>query len=176
MVAISSVAPAGPPLVSTLISWKSVKVKSTENVITTAMIGVSSGEVIFTNICQRVAPSSVAASYSDGGTVCSPASSEIAMKGTPRQTLAKIAEKRAFQTSPRKLMLVLSRPIFFSDHEITENCGSKIHQKAMADSTVGTMNGISTTARISALNGSFSLSRIARYRPTPNFTVLATTV
>ena len=43
MVAMSSVDPAGPPLVSTLISWKSVKVKSTENVITTAMIGVSSG-------------------------------------------------------------------------------------------------------------------------------------
>ena len=43
MVAINSVAPAGPPLVSTLISWKSVNVNSTENVITTAMIGVSSG-------------------------------------------------------------------------------------------------------------------------------------
>ena len=34
-----------------------------------------------------------------------------------------------------------------------ENCGSKIHRKAMADSTVGTMNGSSTTARMNALNG-----------------------
>ena len=43
------------------------------------------------------------------------------------------------------------KPIFFSDHEITENCGSKIHQKAIAESTVGTMNGISTKARIMRL-------------------------
>src|SRR6516162_1440314 len=31
----------GPPRVSTQMSWKSVKVNSTENVITTAMMGVS---------------------------------------------------------------------------------------------------------------------------------------
>ena len=33
----------GPPRVITQISWKSVKVNSTENVITTAMMGVRSG-------------------------------------------------------------------------------------------------------------------------------------
>ena len=65
---------------------------------------------MLTNICQRLAPSSTAASYSDGGTVCSPASSEIAMKGTPRQTLAKMTEKREFQTSPRKLMFSVISP------------------------------------------------------------------
>src|SRR5690348_7045428 len=104
-------------------------------------------------ICHRDAPSSVAASYSEAGTVCRPASSEIAMKGTPRQTLAKITLQRAFQASPRKLILVLISPRCFSDHDTIENCGSKIHQKATAESTVGTMKGISTTARISALSG-----------------------
>ena len=59
---------------------------------------------------------------------------------------------------------------------MTENCGSKIHQKAIATSTVGTMNGISTIARTMAFNGSFWFSRIARYRPTANLMTLATIV
>ena len=42
-VAIKCVALTGPPRVIAQISWKSVKVNSTENVMTTAMIGVSSG-------------------------------------------------------------------------------------------------------------------------------------
>ena len=37
------VALTGPPRVIAQMSWKSVKVNSTEKVITTAMIGVSSG-------------------------------------------------------------------------------------------------------------------------------------
>src|SRR6476620_7662963 len=104
----------------------------------------------------------VAASYSDGDTVCNPASKVMATNGTPRQTLAKITDHRAFQTSPRKSMLAEIRPIFFSDHEMIENCGSNSHQNAMADSTVGTMNGISTTARMIALNGSRSFRSSAR--------------
>ena len=59
-------------------------------------------------------------------------------------------------------MLASISPSFLSDHEMTENCGSKIHQNAIADSTVGTMKGISTTARMMALNGSFWLSSSAR--------------
>ena len=43
-----------------------------------------------------------------------------------------------------------------------ENCESKIHQNAIADSTVGTMKGISTMARSIALNGMFSFSSSAR--------------
>jgi hypothetical protein len=43
-------------------SWKSVNVNSTENVITTAMIGVSSGSVTWRKRCQPLAPSSAAAS------------------------------------------------------------------------------------------------------------------
>jgi hypothetical protein len=36
--------------------------------------------------------------------VCRPASSEIATKGTPRQTLAAMVDSRAFHGSPRKSM------------------------------------------------------------------------
>src|SRR6185437_7478658 len=100
--------------------------------------------------CHGVAPSMVAASYSEGDTVCSPASSVIATNGTPRQILAKITDQRAFQMSPRKLMLVVIRCILFSD------------QETIAESTVGTMNGIRTTARMIALNGSFSFNNSAR--------------
>src|SRR5215467_6251544 len=108
--------------------------------------------------CHGVAPSIVAASYSEGDTVCRPAKSVMATNGTPRQMLAKITDQRAFHTSPRKSMLLVIRCILRSDHEMIENCGSNSHQNAIADSTVGTMNGMSTTARMIALNGSRSLS------------------
>src|SRR3954462_13441123 len=105
------------------------------------------------NISHLLAPSRVAASYSDGCTVCRPASSVIATKGTPRQILAKITQIRAQVTSPRKLIFWVMRPSCLSDHEMIENWESKIHQNASADSTVGTMKGISTNARRIALNG-----------------------
>src|SRR5437588_4358169 len=95
----------------------------------------------------------VAASYSEGDTVCKPASSVMAMNGTPRQILAKITDQRAFQVLPRKSILPAISPILRSDHDTMENWLSKIHQKAIAESTVGTMNGISTLERMMALNG-----------------------
>src|ERR1043166_529630 len=112
--------------------------------------------------CHVVAPSSVAASYNEGDTVCSPASSVIATKGTPRQILAKITQIRAHVVSPRKLMLWSRMPRCLNDQEMIENWESKIHQKASADSTVGTMKGISTAARSIALNGKFSFRSSAR--------------
>ena len=69
-------------------SWKSVKVISTEKVITTAMIGDSSGSVTKRKRCQALAPSSVAASYSEGEIVCNPASRVMVTNGMPRQTFA----------------------------------------------------------------------------------------
>src|SRR5215467_207464 len=113
-------------------------------------------------IWNRLAPSIVAASYSDGGTVCNPASSVIATNGMPRQILAKITDQRAFQTLPRKSMLLEIKPRWRSDHEMIENWASNSHQNAIADSTVGTMKGISTTARTIALNGMLSFSSRAR--------------
>ena len=68
-----------------------MNVNSTENVITTAMIGVSSGSVTWRNCCQRRgAVDAPRPRSSDGEIVCSPASSVIATNGTPRQTLAAI--------------------------------------------------------------------------------------
>ena len=59
-------------------------------------------------------------------------------------------------------MLCVIRPRCLSDQEMIENCASKIHQNASADSTVGTMKGISTIARSIALNGMFSFNSSAR--------------
>jgi hypothetical protein len=97
----------------------------------------------------------------------------MAMNGMPRQMLQKITVPWANSGSPRKLMFWLMMPRFFSAHEMIENWVSKIHQKAMADKTVGTMNGIRTTERISDLKRMLLLSSSARYSPRANFTALA---
>ena len=81
-----------------------MKVNSTENVMTTAMIGVSIGSVTCQNFCHSVAPSSAAASYSDGEMVCNPASRVMAKNGTPRQIFAAMVDSRASHGSPRKLI------------------------------------------------------------------------
>src|SRR5215467_13903210 len=113
-------------------------------------------------IWNRLAPSMVAASYSDGGTVCKPARSVIATNGMPRQILAKITDQRAFHGLPRKSMLPDISPRWRSDQEMMENWASNNHQNAIADSTVGTMKGMSTIARMRALNGMFSFKSSAR--------------
>src|SRR6195952_4797267 len=100
----------------------------------------------------------------------------MATNGTPRQMLAKITQIRAQVESPRKLMFWVIRPMCLSDHEMIENCESKIHQNASADSTVGTMKGISTSARRIALNGMFSFNSSPRYRPIANLKALAIVV
>src|SRR5215203_419861 len=105
-------------------SWKSVKVNSTEKVITTAISGDSMGSVMKRKRCQEVAPSSVAASCREGEMVCNPASSVMATKGMPRQTLVKITVARALLGSPKKLIGDEISPSFISDHEMTENCAS----------------------------------------------------
>src|SRR6187397_1206050 len=117
------------------------------------MKGVSKGKVMCTKRSQVLAPSIAQASYSAGGIVCRPARSEIATNGTPRQTLAAIVEKRALYGSPRKSIGWSITPSQRSVQEITENCASYSHQKASADSAVGTIHGKSTTARSSDLNG-----------------------
>ena len=58
-------------------SWKSAKVKMTENRVTIRMIGRSSGKVMKRNRSHPPAPSMEAASYSSEGTVCRPASRVI---------------------------------------------------------------------------------------------------
>src|ERR1700694_1165816 len=98
--------------------------------------------------------------------VCSPASSEIATNGMPRQILAAISEKRAGQGLPRKSTLV-ERTCSTSTrkYEMIENCGSEIHQNASADNTVGTIQGNSTMARSRLLNGKWLFSNSASQKP-----------
>src|SRR5919107_4067804 len=102
-------------------SWKSVKVNSTEKVITTAMSGESIGRVMKRNRCQDVAPSRVAASWSEGEIVWRPASRVIATNGMPRQTLVKITVARALLGLPRKLIGESITPRFMSAQEMIEN-------------------------------------------------------
>jgi len=56
--------------------------------------------------------------------VWSPASSEIATKGIPRQTLAAMSESRAFTGSPRKSIYLWISPSFISAQLTIENCES----------------------------------------------------
>src|SRR4051794_31902096 len=105
-------------------SWKSVKVNSTEKVITTAMSGESIGRVMWRKRCHGVAPAGGAGSWSEGGVVWSPASRVMATNGMPRQTLVRITVARALLGEPRKLIGEEIRPSFISDQEITENCVS----------------------------------------------------
>ena len=56
--------------------------------------------------------------------VCSPASSEIATKGMPRQMFAAISDQRAGQAVLMKSMFVSRRPSSMNIQEMIENCGS----------------------------------------------------
>ena len=56
--------------------------------------------------------------------VCRPASSEIATKGMPRQTLAMMTEVRAMVGSPRKSMYWWITPSFIRLQLMIENCAS----------------------------------------------------
>ena len=153
-----------------------MKVKSTEKVITTAMIGVSSGRVMRRKRCQGWRRRARPPRISDCGMVCRPASSEIATNGTPRQTLAAITDQRAFHGSPRKLIGASISPHCISTQEMIENWLSKIHQKASAESTVGTTQGSRMMARKKLLIGSCWFRRSASQRPRPNFRTEATKV
>src|SRR3981189_1256433 len=102
------------------------------------------------NISHLLAPSRVAASYSEGCTVCRPASSVIATNGTPRQMLAKITQIPAQVESPRKLIFSHIRPSCCSDHEMIEKCKKHKDRNADPDDAEGAINGINTSARSTA--------------------------
>ena len=73
-------------------------------------------------------------------------------------------------------MYVSIRPMCFSAQLMIENCESKIHQNAIAESAVGTMKGRSTMARKNALNGRCLLRINASHSPSANLMTLATNV
>ena len=63
-------------------SFSSKMIRST---IAVTLTGSISGKVISQNDCQRLAPSTLAASFTSIGSACSPASSRITMKGIQTQ-------------------------------------------------------------------------------------------
>ena len=67
-------------------------------------------------------------------------------------------------------------PHCISTQEMIENWLSKIHQKASAESTVGTTQGRSMIARKKLFQGRFSFRISASQRPSPNFSTEATMV
>jgi hypothetical protein len=77
----------GPPRVSTWTMLKSPKVKMVENRITTASTGLIRGRVTCQKRLHEPAPSTSAASRYSRGTAINPASTVIAKKGRPLQTL-----------------------------------------------------------------------------------------
>src|SRR3546814_16207955 len=72
--------------------------------MTTAMIEVSSGNVIWRNFCHGVTPSIAAASYRAGEIDCHPANKVIATKGMPSQMVLAITENLELQGDPGKLI------------------------------------------------------------------------
>src|SRR4029078_8245662 len=105
------------------------------------------GRVTEVKRCQELAPSSAAASCRSSGTACRPARIETAKKGMPRQMLARQSEARAFQASPRKLMLCLTTPQFLRIQELGLRTPSKSISQARLLMAVGTIHGNSKPAR-----------------------------
>src|SRR6185369_15932303 len=85
-----SVAPPGPPEVTLITISASFNWKMMRSTMAVALTGSISGKVISQNDCQRLAPSTFAASESSLGRACNPASNMIMMKGI--QTQASINE------------------------------------------------------------------------------------
>ena len=88
-------APSGPPLVSRYTMLRSDSVNTVSKALPMNRIGAIIGTITLRNRCRNVAPSTLAASRISGGTEVRPASSTMALKGKPRQTLTNITDSRA---------------------------------------------------------------------------------
>src|SRR6476620_5857156 len=87
-IASVSVASPGPPPVIAYGMSKVCTAVMVRKMSATKIAGRSIGSVISTNCCQVLAPSTSAASYSDFGIACSPASSISAMNDDAFQMIA----------------------------------------------------------------------------------------
>src|SRR5215207_2505905 len=65
-------------------------------------MGASRGSITRVNLCQTLAPSTLAASITSSGRVCSPAYKRIMLKAVPRQMFATVTEASATCGSERK--------------------------------------------------------------------------
>ena len=79
---------------------KSAKVKIVEKRMTTASTGLIRGRVTCQKRPHELAPSTSAASWNSLGTAISPASTVMAKKGRPRQTLTAMTAAMAYVGLP----------------------------------------------------------------------------
>src|SRR5262245_33598788 len=100
-VATVFVEPAGPPSVITYIRSAKVAIQMVRSITVIAIIGARNGSVTLVKRCQGVAPSIAAASCNSEGIDFSAASSVMAKKGIPNQTLATIGPHIAVAGSER---------------------------------------------------------------------------
>ena len=82
---------------------KSAKVKIVEKRITTASTGLIRGSVTCQKRPHELAPSTSAASWNSRGTAIRPASTVMAKKGRPRQTLTVMTAAIAYADCPSQL-------------------------------------------------------------------------
>ena len=124
-----------------------------EKSMTMVSTGVSSGTVMWRNRFGAFAPSIAAASYRSCGMVCSPARSEIAKKGVPRQTLTKMTAPMANVGSPKKPAGGYGMCSGPKIHGSGESVGLNASKNASVLSAVGTIYGSSTLERTRFLSG-----------------------
>src|SRR2546425_1188631 len=121
-----------------------------ENVVTMKITGSSAGSVTYRKRPQVPAPSMVADSCCSTGMVCSPARIEMPKNGRPRHVLTMMIEIMAMVGVPSHDGPVLASPLTTSKRLKRPMPGSRIHCHATVLSTVGTMNGSRSEARVRA--------------------------
>ena len=97
-----SVAPPGPPAVTLMTMSASLSSKMMRMMTAVTLTGSISGKTILQKDCQRLAPSTLAASSSSAGSACSPASSRTITKGILTQASIAMMVRRATQGVAKK--------------------------------------------------------------------------
>src|SRR2546422_6229500 len=118
----------------------------------------------------------VADSCSSRGMVCRPARIEMPKNGRPRHVLTMMIETMAMVGVPSQDGPVVASPLTTSRRLNRPMPGSRIHCHATVLSTVGTMNGSSSMARVRAFIRKFWFITRAMPNPPAAFIRVATAV
>ena len=110
------------------------------NSTATISAGFTNGSVIFQNCCHAFAPSTLAASYTSRGIICSPAKISNAINGVVFHTSAMITANRAAHGS---VVHATGSP----SREFTMPRSAKINCHSFAVTAVGIAHGTNTAAR-----------------------------
>src|SRR5260221_6436576 len=161
-----SVAPPGPRAVTLMTMSASFSWKITLKMTAVMLTGSMSGNVIFQNVCQGLAPSTFAASETSAGSACSPARSRIMMKGIRTQASMAVMlprathgeAKKAGLSQPRWRASVAAGPKRYStiDLPIIQLTATGLNMRGNRKATLKNLR-----ARISALSSKASANAIA---------------